>query len=79
MKNYLIIPIHFVGKIGCLLSGHQFITTRNITAHFKEYRCLHCGLELTNNALGEKINLTQEHRDINETLNQLYKKRHPIA
>jgi hypothetical protein len=75
MKNSLLRPIYFVGKIGCHLSGHRFITTRNVTDHFKEFKCIQCGLELTNDETGKKISLTPEHRDINETLNQFYQKR----
>jgi len=76
MKNHLLKSIYFVGKIGCQFTGHRFVTTRNITDHFKEFKCIHCGLELTNDETGKKISLTAFHRDINETLNQFYQKRH---
>jgi len=51
------------------------ITTRNVTNHFKEYKCSMCGLELTNDIHGHTIYLTQELKDINEILNRLYLKR----
>lgn len=75
MWNYLIIPVHFVGKIGCQFAGHRFVTTRSVTNYFKEYRCKNCGLELTNDETGKKISLTPTHREINETLSQFYQKR----
>ncbi|RTY92414.1 hypothetical protein [Flavobacterium sp. GT3R68] len=66
-------------NILCSLFGHKFIITRNITGHFKEYECVHCHLELTNDEKGHKIFLTPEHREINETLISFYQKRHPAA
>lgn len=63
-------------KILCSFLGHKIITTRNVTNHFKEYKCSVCGLELTNDLKGHKIFLTPELKDINESLISLYKKRH---
>lgn len=75
MRNYLLIPVYLVGKIGCQLAGHRFVTTRCVTKYFKEYRCKNCGLELTNDETGKKIFLSPTHREINETLSQFYQKR----
>ena len=55
-------------KIYCLLFGHRIITTRNITDHFKEYKCTVCALELTNDEKGNKTYLAPELKDINDTL-----------
>ncbi|WP_395050060.1 hypothetical protein [Flavobacterium sp.] len=63
-------------KILCSFFGHKIITTRNVTNHFREYKCSVCGLELTNDLKGHKTYLTPELKDINETLNSLYKKKH---
>lgn len=63
-------------KILCSFFGHKIITTRNVTNHFREYKCSVCGLELTNDLKGRKTYLTPELKDINETLNSLYKKKH---
>jgi hypothetical protein len=63
-------------KILCSFLGHKIITTRNVTNHFKEYKCSVCGLELTNDLKGHKIFLTPELKDINESLISLYQKRH---
>jgi hypothetical protein len=70
---------NFSRKILCSFLGHKIIKTRNVTNHFKEYKCSVCGLELTNDLQGHKIFLTQELKDINETLTRLYQKRnYPI-
>jgi len=71
-------PSFLTGKLWCAFFGHQFITTRNVTGHFKEYQCSKCRMELTNDEKGRKISLTPELRDINETLVLFYQKRHPL-
>lgn len=62
-------------KILCSLFGHRIITTRNVTNHFKEFKCTVCNLELTNDENGQKTFLTPELKEINETLIGFYKKR----
>ncbi|MDD5149889.1 MAG: hypothetical protein PHC28_05330 [Flavobacterium sp.] len=63
-------------KILCSMLGHKIVTTRNVTNHFKEYKCSTCGIEMTNDLNGHKTFLTPELKDINESLISLYKKRH---
>lgn len=62
-------------KLICTVFGHRFITSRNVTPHFKEYKCTVCQLELTNDEKGQVTFLTPELREINETLIGFYKKR----
>lgn len=66
----------FSRKILCSLLGHKIIKTRNVTNHFKEYKCSVCGLELTDDLKGHKTFLTPELKDINEALIRLDKKKH---
>lgn len=66
-------------KLLCSIFGHKLITTRNVTAHFKEYECKVCHVELTNDDKGQTTFLTPELRDVNETLINLYRRRHPSA
>ena len=74
-KNY---ANNFGGKIWCSLFGHDYLITKNVTEHFKEYTCKHCHNQLTNNAKGKIIFLTQEYKEINETLALFYQKRHHL-
>jgi hypothetical protein len=67
--------INFSRKILCSFFGHKIITTRNVTNHFKEFKCSVCGLELTNDLKGHKTFLTPELKEINEILIRLYQKR----
>lgn len=67
----------FGGKVLCSLFGHKFKTTKHVTQHFKEYECSICRVQRTNDTAGHMISLTKEHREINEVLINLYRKRHP--
>jgi len=75
MNTIKIKEINFSRKILCSFFGHKIVTTRDVTNHFKEFKCSCCGLELTNDLKGHKTFLTPELKDINETLISLYQKR----
>ncbi|SEG11236.1 hypothetical protein SAMN04488130_10647 [Flavobacterium urumqiense] len=62
-------------KVLCSLVGHKFIVTRNITNHFKEFKCTVCQIELTNDDNGHKTFLTPELKEINETLRGFHNKK----
>lgn len=79
MKESTTKSVHVVGKVWCSFFGHRFVTTRNITNHFKEYKCNCCKLELTTDEQGRKIFLTPEYKDINETLINFYQRRHHLV
>ena len=57
MSGIIIREQIFSSKILCSFFGHKITTTRNVTNHFKEYKCSVCGLELTNDLKGHKTNL----------------------
>ncbi len=76
MKNEFL-SWHFkVNSVFCYIFGHHYSVSRKITAHIKEYKCIHCSKETTTDANGNLSNLTPEMKDINETLQNLYQKRH---
>jgi len=79
MENSKNKPVFFETKVWCTFFGHHFVTSRNVTNHFKEFKCKHCGLELTNDEKGQRTHLTPELRDINETLFHFYQKRHHLV
>ena len=66
------------GKVWCSVFGHHYETSRNITNHFKEYKCSVCELEITNDENGHIISLTPKNKNINDTLINFYKKRHHL-
>ena len=76
MKSITYKEYSFTGRLLCSVFGHKFITTKYVTDHFKEFECKCCHLQVTNDIAGQKISLTQEHREINEALINLYQRRH---
>jgi hypothetical protein len=70
-----LIPKFIDKKTSCTLFGHKMVTVRNVTGHFKEYRCTVCQLELTNDLQDKKMFLTPQLREINDTLFNHYKRK----
>lgn len=62
-------------KVVCSVFGHQIVTIRNVTNHFKEYECTCCKIELTNDLEDRKTFLTPELKEINEILLDHYNRR----
>ncbi|MDN3676807.1 hypothetical protein QWY90_05715 [Flavobacterium paronense] len=52
----------------CFLLGHSFIETKKVNTHFSEFECKTCKMQVTNDTKGQKITLTSQLKDINETL-----------
>ena len=76
MKSITYKDYSLTGRLLCSMFGHKFITTKYVTDHFKEFECKVCHLQVTNDIVGRKISLTQEHREINEALINLYQRKH---
>ncbi len=66
-------------KIFCAIFGHHYAVSKKVTGHIKEYKCVHCGREVTTDVNGNLSTLTPELQDINKTLENLYRKRHKVA
>lgn len=65
-------------KAVCAVVGHRFVVSKKITSHITEYQCKTCKCELTTTETGHLDILTPEWKEINETLAQLYQKRHAV-
>jgi hypothetical protein len=63
-------------KTACSIFGHKIVTVRNVTNHFKEYKCTVCNVELTNDLQDKKTFLTPQLKEINETLFQHHHRKH---
>lgn len=63
-------------KIFCNIFGHHYSVSKKVTGHIKEYKCVHCGREVTTDVDGNLSALTPELQEINETLERLYQRRH---
>ncbi len=62
-------------KIFCSIFGHHFSVSKKVTSHIKEYSCVHCGKQVTTDVSGNLSLLTPQLREINETLERIYRKR----
>ena len=63
-------------KIFCNIFGHHYSVSKKVTGHIKEYKCVHCGRQVTTDVDGNLSELTPELQEINETLERLYQRRH---
>ena len=66
-------------KIFCTIFGHHYSVTKKVTGHIKEYKCVHCSRKVTTDVDGNLSALTPELQEINETLENLYQKKHRTA
>ncbi|MRI01003.1 hypothetical protein GH721_10730 [Kriegella sp. EG-1] len=66
-------------KLFCSIFGHHYSVSKKVTLHIKEYKCVHCGREVTTDVSGNLSTLTPELQDINHTLESIYRKRHQAS
>lgn len=64
-----------LSKIVCNTVGHNYTTSRQITSHIKEYKCVLCGKEVTNTYSGKLELLTQKTRAANSALASFVEKK----
>ena len=61
--------------IHCSLFGHDYIVSKDITRHVKEYQCKHCKKQMTTSGNGNLIPLTPKFQEINSVLKSMYNKK----
>ena len=61
--------------IVCSTFGHDYLITRKVTDHIKEYRCSHCGKEVTTNFSGNLEELTSKTKQVNTSLALFFEKK----
>ncbi len=62
-------------KIYCSLFGHDYVLSKHVTHHIKEYTCSHCGEQATTNSRGRLEVLTPKLKEINNALEQVHAKK----
>lgn len=76
-KSYCRTPkTYIMKKIFCNIFGHHYSVSKRVTSHIKEYKCVHCGKQVTTDVSGNLSVLTPELREINDTLEFIYQKKH---
>jgi len=64
-----------IPSIFCSLFGHHYAVSKKVTQHIKEYTCIHCQKQVTTDVSGQLSALTPQMREINSTLEDMYRKR----
>ncbi|GAA4273307.1 hypothetical protein U6A24_20340 [Aquimarina gracilis] len=62
-------------KIYCSLFGHNYVLSKKVTHHIKEYCCTHCGEEATTNSRGRLEVMTPKLKEINDALASVHAKK----
>ncbi len=62
-------------KLYCNLFGHNYMVSKKITYHVKEYTCTNCKHELTTSGDGNLVELCPKFREINDILSRVHKKK----
>lgn len=57
-----------ISGLMCLTLGHDYMVTRQVSEHIKEYKCSHCGKEVAENDLGQIEELTMNIKRANNSL-----------
>ena len=58
--------------IYCSLIGHNYVVTKKVTFHVKEYTCKQCNQQVTTNGNGKLTLLTSKHKEINSVLERIH-------
>lgn len=59
-------------KISCIVFGHSYKISKNVTDYIKEYKCKCCSESFTTSTDGDIIKLTPNLEEINSVLEHLY-------
>lgn len=62
-------------NIYCSIFGHQFLVSKQVTHHVKEYKCKNCSSEMTTDGKGRLTPLTPKYKEINSVLERIYIRR----
>lgn len=64
-----------IAKIYCSVFGHNYVMSKQVTGHIKEYTCSHCGEQATTNSKGKLELMTPKLKEINDTLASVHAKK----
>ncbi|WP_333968281.1 MULTISPECIES: hypothetical protein [Aquimarina] len=75
MKKSTPTPTFSFSKIYCSLFGHDYVLSKNVTHHIKEYTCSHCNEQATTNSRGRLEVMTPKLKEINNALASVHAKK----
>lgn len=71
-----VIPKNFLfAKAFCSFFGHKLKVSKTVTNHIHEYKCAHCGVEMTDTANGFLARLTPKFKETNDYLAKIHQRR----
>lgn len=62
-------------KLVCAVIGHNYVETKKVTSHVREYTCKCCKKQLTINGNGKLVELTPKFQEINSVLERIHERR----
>ncbi len=62
----------------CNFFGHHYTVSKKVTEHIKEYRCVHCGKQVSTDERGKLAPLTQQLKEINNAVGDMYQRRNRV-
>ncbi len=62
-------------NIYCSFFGHQFVVSKRVTNHVKEYKCKNCNSQMTTDGRGKLTPLTPKYKEINSVLERIHIRR----
>lgn len=68
-------------SVHCAISGHDYILSKHVTQHVKEYTCKHCKKQVTTSSNGQLTILNDKRKEINAVLQRMHrvkKQRKPV-
>jgi len=64
-----------LSKMYCSIFGHDYVLSKHVTHHIKEYCCSHCEEEATTNSRGRLEVMTPKLKEINDALAKVHAKK----
>jgi len=59
----------------CSIFGHEFVVSKRVTHHVKEYKCKNCNTQMTTDGAGKLTPHTPKYKEINSVLERIHIKR----
>ncbi len=75
LKKHYPSSVFSLSKIYCSFFGHDYVVSKKVTNHVKEYVCSHCGEQATINSRGELEPMTAKSKEINDILASVHAKK----
>lgn len=66
---------NLTNKLYCSVFGHNYLLSKKVTYHVKEFTCKSCQKQVTTDSNGNLIDLTPKFQEINSVLERVHNNR----